>query len=40
VTVEEVAALAEDLLSQDLTAAVVGPYDSRDDLPAALQDLA
>jgi predicted Zn-dependent peptidase len=40
VTVEEVAALAHDLLTQDLTAAVVGPYDSREDLPAALQDLA
>lgn len=40
VTVEEVAALANDLLTQDLTAAVVGPYDSPEDLPAALQDLA
>lgn len=40
VTVEEVAALADELLTQDLTAAVVGPYDDPDDLPAALQDLA
>nr|WP_245707392.1 pitrilysin family protein [Pseudonocardia oroxyli] len=40
VTVEEVAALAGELLTQDLTAAVVGPYDDPDDLPAALQDLA
>jgi predicted Zn-dependent peptidase len=40
VTVEEVAALANDLLTQDLTAAVVGPYDDPQDLPAALQDLA
>jgi predicted Zn-dependent peptidase len=40
VTPAEVAALAADLLSQDLTAAVVGPYGSSEDLPAALHDLA
>jgi len=40
VTPAEVAALAADLLSQDLTAAVVGPYGSPEDLPAALHDLA
>jgi len=40
VTPAEVAALAEELLSQDLTAAVVGPFDDLDALPAALHDLA
>jgi predicted Zn-dependent peptidase len=39
VTPAEVATLARDLLSQDLTAAVVGPYEDREDLPAALHDL-
>ncbi len=40
VTASEVADLAAELLTQPLTAAVVGPYDERDDLPAALRDLA
>jgi predicted Zn-dependent peptidase len=39
VTVEDVAALASDLLAAPLTAAVVGPYDSEDDLPASLRTL-
>ncbi|GEL26478.1 peptidase M16 [Pseudonocardia sulfidoxydans NBRC 16205] len=37
VTADEVAEVARDLLSQPLTAAVVGPFDEVDDLPAALQ---
>ncbi|WP_130294084.1 M16 family metallopeptidase [Pseudonocardia sediminis] len=40
VTPSEVADLAAELLTQPLTAAVVGPYDEIDDLPAALRDLA
>ncbi|GAY09404.1 pitrilysin family protein [Pseudonocardia sp. N23] len=40
VTADEVAAVARDLLAQPLTAAVVGPYDEVDDLPAALRELA
>jgi predicted Zn-dependent peptidase len=40
VTPVQVAELATDLLAQDLTAAVVGPYDDVADLPAALHDLA
>ncbi|GAA4551231.1 pitrilysin family protein [Pseudonocardia xishanensis] len=40
VTPSEVADLARDLLTQDLTAAVVGPFDTPEDLPAALHDLA
>ncbi len=40
VTVEEVTTLAKELLSQPLTAAVVGPYDDVADLPGALRDLA
>jgi predicted Zn-dependent peptidase len=40
VTPLQVADLAAELLAQDLTAAVVGPYDAVDDLPAALHDLA
>ncbi|MEU7814596.1 pitrilysin family protein [Pseudonocardia sp. NPDC049154] len=40
VTPAQVADLAAELLAQDLTAAVVGPYDAVDDLPAALHDLA
>jgi predicted Zn-dependent peptidase len=39
VTPAQVADLAAGLLAQDLTAAVVGPYDSVEDLPAALHDL-
>ncbi|WP_028932930.1 M16 family metallopeptidase [Pseudonocardia spinosispora] len=33
---DEVASVAEELLTRPLTAAVVGPYDSPDDLPASL----
>ncbi len=40
VTQAEVAELARELLSQDLTAAVVGPFEAPEDLPAALHDLA
>ncbi|GAA4712732.1 pitrilysin family protein [Pseudonocardia yuanmonensis] len=40
VTPAQVAGLAAELLAQELTAAVVGPYDAVDDLPAALHDLA
>ena len=39
VTADEVAAVARDLLSQPLTAAVVGPFDDVDDLPAPLKEL-
>ncbi len=39
VTRDEVAAAAAELLTQPLTAAVVGPYDGVDDLPAPLRDL-
>ena len=38
-TPAEVAAAASELLTQPLTAAVVGPYDGVDDLPAPLRDL-
>ncbi|MHA6793332.1 M16 family metallopeptidase [Pseudonocardia bannensis] len=40
VTGEDVAAVAAELFAAPLTAAVVGPYDDEDDLPAALRDLA
>jgi len=40
VTTEQVAALASELLSVPLTAAVVGPYESESDLPASLRALA
>jgi predicted Zn-dependent peptidase len=40
VTVEDVAALARELLAAPLTAAVVGPYDDVDALPGTLRDLA
>jgi predicted Zn-dependent peptidase len=39
VTAEDVGALAKRLLSRPLSAAVVGPYASRDDLPAELTEL-
>jgi predicted Zn-dependent peptidase len=39
VTTDDVAVAAAELLSQPLTAAVVGPYDGEDDLPAPLRDL-
>ena len=39
VTTDDVAVAAAELLSQPLTAAVVGPYDGVDDLPAPLRDL-
>jgi predicted Zn-dependent peptidase len=40
VTSEQVTALARELLAASLTAAVVGPYDGEDELPAALRALA
>ncbi|GAA3241253.1 pitrilysin family protein [Pseudonocardia petroleophila] len=40
VTVDEVTAVAADLLSVPLTAGVVGPYDDETDLPDALRSLA
>ncbi|WP_239028184.1 M16 family metallopeptidase [Pseudonocardia acidicola] len=40
VTGDDVAEVAAELLSAPLTAAVVGPYDDLDELPAALRDLA
>jgi predicted Zn-dependent peptidase len=40
VTPEQVAAVARELLSVPLTAAVVGPYDEVDDLPDPLRSLA
>ncbi|WP_395725725.1 M16 family metallopeptidase [Nakamurella sp.] len=40
VTADEVAGLARKLLRNKLSAAVVGPYRSPDELPAALRDLA
>jgi predicted Zn-dependent peptidase len=39
VTPEQVAALARELLTAPLTAAVVGPYDGEDELPPALRAL-
>ncbi|WP_425565711.1 M16 family metallopeptidase [Pseudonocardia ailaonensis] len=39
VTPTQVASLAAELLTQPLTAAIVGPYDEVGDLPAALHDL-
>ena len=40
VTGEQVAEVARELLAAPLTAAVVGPYDAEDELPAALRALA
>ncbi|WP_103383512.1 M16 family metallopeptidase [Pseudonocardia dioxanivorans] len=40
VTADEVSAVARELLARPLTAAVVGPFDEVDDLPAALRELA
>jgi predicted Zn-dependent peptidase len=40
VTVEDVTALAKELLAVPLTAAVVGPYDDESELPAGLRELA
>ncbi|WP_374112029.1 M16 family metallopeptidase [Pseudonocardia sp. TRM90224] len=40
VTVEQVAELARELLAAPLTAAVVGPYDTADELPDSLRSLA
>jgi predicted Zn-dependent peptidase len=40
VTVEEVTALAKELLSVSLIAAVVGPYDDESELPGPLRELA
>lgn len=40
VTVEQVAEVAAEVLARPLTAAVIGPYDGVDELPAALRELA
>jgi predicted Zn-dependent peptidase len=40
VTVDQVEALAAELLTEPLTAAVVGPYDDERDLPDSLRALA
>jgi predicted Zn-dependent peptidase len=37
VTVDEVAAVADDVLRRPLTSAVVGPFDSVDELPSSLR---